>query len=307
MLLSFLNKPYPLIEGNKNKLIVSLAFGFFIFLFLYIFKPFGLSTFTPQKVLYSALALGGITFGIICINLLFLHKIFPSFFNEERWTVGKEILITLIHISLIGLGNFIFGFLVLKMAASWGNLFYLETITLSLAILPISVWTLLKQNALLKKNMQEAQVFNAAFHQEEVSVVNETTATDTGADSISLTNKKVIRFTSDNEADYIEAAADKVYFITAADNYIKIILLDEKGFTTKLLRSTLKRTENDLAAYPNFYRCHRAYIVNLEKVDAISGNARGLKLTLKNSPEEIPVSRTLNEEIKEKLKALPSR
>lgn len=307
MLLSFLNKPYPLIEGSRNKLIVSLAFGFFIFLFLYIFKPFGLSTFTPQKTLYSALALGGITFGIICINLLFLHKIFPSFFNEETWTVGKEIFITLVHIALIGLGNFVFGFLVLKMAASWSNLFYLETITLSLAILPISVWTLIKQNALLKKNMQEARVFNATFQQEEVDVITETTTTDTIFTMLPVVNNRTIHFSSDNETDYIEAEADKVYFITAADNYIKINILEEKGFTTKLLRSTLKRTENDLAAYPNFYRCHRAYIVNLEKVDAISGNARGLKLTLKNSPEEIPVSRTLNDEIKEKLKALPSR
>jgi DNA-binding LytR/AlgR family response regulator len=68
-----------------------------------------------------------------------------------------------------------------------------------------------------------------------------------------------------------------------------------------MFRSTLKKMEGQLQAYPFFYRCHRAYIVNMNKVVHISGNAQGFKLHLAGLDDTIPVSRSLNEEIGEKL------
>lgn len=55
--------------------------------------------------------------------------------------------------------------------------------------------------------------------------------------------------------------------------------------------------EENLAEFPEFYRCHRTYIVNLQKVKHISGNAQGYKLHLENIDTLIPVSRSLNEGI----------
>jgi DNA-binding LytR/AlgR family response regulator len=49
----------------------------------------------------------------------------------------------------------------------------------------------------------------------------------------------------------------------------------------------------------NIYRCHKSYLVNLAKVNHVSGNAQGYKLHLKDVEDQIPVSRKLNEEIKE--------
>lgn len=82
--------------------------------------------------------------------------------------------------------------------------------------------------------------------------------------------------------------------------------MEGNTITTKLLRSSLKKTEEDLKNHSQFCRCHRAYIVNLQKVESVTGNARGLKLTLKNCREEVPVSRSIHEEIREKLKEIHS-
>jgi DNA-binding LytR/AlgR family response regulator len=59
--------------------------------------------------------------------------------------------------------------------------------------------------------------------------------------------------------------------------------------------------EEALAPYPQFFRCHRAYIVNLAAVEHVSGNAQGYKLHLKDVAELIPVSRNLNSVLSSKL------
>jgi DNA-binding LytR/AlgR family response regulator len=53
--------------------------------------------------------------------------------------------------------------------------------------------------------------------------------------------------------------------------------------------------------YNYFYRCHRSYLVNLNYIRHISGNATGYKLHLEGVNDLIPVSRNLNNEIIEKI------
>ncbi len=70
-----------------------------------------------------------------------------------------------------------------------------------------------------------------------------------------------------------------------------------------LVRSTLKRAEEILITHPNFFKCHRAFIVNLDKVVHVEGNAQGYKIKLDGYDELIPVSRNLNGEFSDKLLA----
>ena len=76
------------------------------------------------------------------------------------------------------------------------------------------------------------------------------------------------------------------------------------GQKSILLRSTLKKMEEQLANHPAFFRCHRMYLVNLKLVNTVSGNAQGLKLHLSSLEEPIPVSRSLTETVKLKLHKL---
>lgn len=304
ILKKLLAKPFPLTEGVKKKFIAAFAFGIFVFFFLYFFKPFGIGTFTAKQILFYALGFGGVTFAIMFINLLILDRIFPSFFREEKWTVGREIFITLVHIAFIGLGNYLFSAMLSITDASLNRLLYFEFISICIGVFPVVVWTLLKENRLLKQSREEAKTFDPLLHQEKLIATVKTKPEE--AQSGRTTVSSII-FTSESETATIKAEPEQVFFISSADNYIKVYLSEVNTIVTKLLRSSLKRTEDDLKYHPQFYRCHRAYIVNLQKVTSVTGNARGLKLTLENCPEEVPVSRLLNDEIKLKLQQLHSR
>lgn len=297
-----LAKPFPIIENTQQKFTVAFAFGSFVFLFLYIFKPFGIGVFSGQQILFYTLGFGAITFAIMIINFIVLDKIFPSFFSEDSWTVGKEIFITLFYIAIIGLGNFFFATWLSITKPTLNRLLYLEFISLSLAIFPVAIWTLVRENMLLKKNMAEADTFSPILFP-----ISESTFKEIEPPKPDYDKSLPLIFTSESETTIIRAQPESVYFISSADNYIKIYLLEGNEISVKLLRSSLKRTEEDLKSHPQFYRCHRAYIVNLKKVSEVTGNARGLKLRLENCSEDVPVSRSLNERIKEQLAQIHSR
>lgn len=300
--MNLLAKPFPPVENRRQKFIVALAFGLFVFLFLYFFKPFGIGIFTRGQLLLYTSGFGGITFIIMMINFVVLDKLFPSFFKEDHWTVGKEIFITLVYIALIGLGNYFFATWLSIAKPAMSRLLYLELISLSLAIFPVAIWTLVRENRLLKKNRAEADTFNPVLTSELMDTVKSGEPHKPGN-----TAQLPVIFTSEGETTVLRVLPENIFFVSAADNYIKLHLLEGDFVVAKLFRTSLKKAHDDLKTHPQFYRCHRAYIVNLEKVTSVTGNARGLKLGLQHCDEEIPVSRSLNGEIREKLAEIYSR
>ncbi|MDQ3276691.1 MAG: LytTR family transcriptional regulator, partial [Bacteroidota bacterium] len=111
----------------------------------------------------------------------------------------------------------------------------------------------------------------------------------------------IIRLRGDNQKEELLLAPDDLFFLSSADNYVQVVYRQSGKPTAMLLRSTLKKMEEQLAAYPAFFRCHRMYLVNLQLVTSVSGNAQGLRLHLAGVEEVIPVSRSLTETVKEKL------
>ncbi len=85
---------------------------------------------------------------------------------------------------------------------------------------------------------------------------------------------------------------------------INIFYLKEGQVEQALLRSTLKRTEEQLFEYPSVVRCHRAFLVNADKIRHVNGNSQGLQLILKNIKTEIPVSRNFSKALKERMDSL---
>ena len=81
-------------------------------------------------------------------------------------------------------------------------------------------------------------------------------------------------------------------FIESYGNYIKVFFIEEGKEKNQVLRSTLKRVEEDLSNLTNMFKCHRAYIVNTSNIINVSGNAQGYKLKLKSSDYEVPVARS---------------
>ena len=82
----------------------------------------------------------------------------------------------------------------------------------------------------------------------------------------------------------------KLLFIESADNYSEVVFLQNGQPKKTLLRGSLSRFEEQ-AHHPDVVRCHRSFVVNLQRVESISGNAQGYKLQLQNYPSPIPVAR----------------
>ena len=83
---------------------------------------------------------------------------------------------------------------------------------------------------------------------------------------------------------------EDLLYIESADNYSSILFKKEGKREKELLRSSLSRLETQIEN-PRVVRCHRSYIVNLDHVISVTGNAQGYKLHLGDSGDTIPVAR----------------
>ncbi|MFL3662109.1 MAG: LytTR family transcriptional regulator DNA-binding domain-containing protein [Polaribacter sp.] len=64
----------------------------------------------------------------------------------------------------------------------------------------------------------------------------------------------------------------------------------EKKLTKKRIRYI---TDKKGVLFSKILKSHRSYLVTINYVDTVSGNAQGYKLPLKNYSEKIPVSRNM--------------
>ena len=77
-------------------------------------------------------------------------------------------------------------------------------------------------------------------------------------------------------------------------NYVKIYYLDDNVLIHKLIRLSLKQLEIQLENLSQIKRCHRSYLINMQHITSIDGNARSLTIQLDKVATSIPVSRSFS-------------
>ncbi len=274
-----LGQPYPG-SGNRKTLGQALIVGLFVGLFLIVFRPFGLSELRMVNHQLVILGYGGVTLVIFAGLELLMPWLFPSWYAEERWTVGRQILQTLLVVSMIGFGNLAYtallpGHFVLNL---W-TVLYFQGITLAVAVFPVTVMTLVNELRLARRNAREANKMTGSFRDGR------------------QVNRRTVALEGENLDESLELPADQLLYIESADNYAIVYFLQGRQTARKALRSSLKRLETQLSGSP-LVRCHRAFIANLDKVVSVSGNAQGYRLRLQGVDREIPVSRQYGRRIR---------
>ncbi len=255
-------------------MLTALGVGVFVGLFLNFFQPFGSYSWQDPAKPYILGGYGVVTF--ICLMLV--NIIIPTFFKrwyaEESWTVAKEINWTLLVIMLIALGNMIYGRIIFGRTFSLTDTLLWVGITGAIGIMPATVLTMLNYVQLARKYETKKLHIPGNAIAEEVFVT----------------------LVADNEKDKLTVKLSDLLFIESADNYSEVVFLKEKKTQKTLLRGSLSRMEEQLT--PPVVRCHRSYVVNLQQVERILGNAQGYKLQLKDWPEPIPVARRFSDLVK---------
>jgi len=285
-----LSQPFPANQDISRIIRYTFYSGCIVFLILVLFQPFGFNH-TPSPYFFrNAFFFGLATFVVAMANALLLPALFPRFFDEQRWTVSKELCTMLWQVITIGFVNLLLFKWLYHEEISVQLIISVLGITVAVGIFPITIVILLKQYALLKKYGTGALQLDQQIHRK--------------ASEEMRTDSPLITVYGDNQDETVSFHLEDFRLISSADNYIKLHFLKRGQLTNKVLRSTLKKSGEQFQQYEQVFRCHRTYIVNLSAVEQVSGNAQGFKLRLKGVDDLVPVSRNLNKELTTRLQKL---
>ncbi len=290
-----LQQPYPFGEKTNTRLIIqSIGEGTFIALFLIFFQPFGVSEWQdPNKNLYLA-GYGLITALCGMILRFVVFKTFPKYHSEATWNVGKEILSVMMLILMIAAGNVVYSNLIFKFENGIISFLWMLLAVMIIGVFPATFGVMLNYIIQLKKYNQPIVVHHYASDVASKEQISENKTPY--ADQLNITLKLI----AENEKDSIELTTESLYFIESSDNYSTVFYEKSGKLQKELLRSSLTRLESQISS-ENIVRCHRSFIVNLDKVEKVTGNAQGYKLHLKSPELLVPVARKYSE-IVERLK-----
>jgi DNA-binding LytR/AlgR family response regulator len=285
MNLGSLQKPYYHDPSPIAALRQAALFGLFVFLFLTIFQPFGIRG-MPGNFLSITAGFGAVTAGVMVLLNVLAPQLLRAYFEETRWTVGREVAQTMLNLWAIGVGNFLFFSYAAKAEFSAESFWGFQFITVAVGVFPVVLLILARERRSRTTYEKAAEALTDELPQ---------AAPNTG---------NTIAFQLQAGQEPLTLLTSELRCLQAADNYVYVHFF--RGAPQRcIVRSTLKTLEADLSAYPHFLRCHKSYIVNLDAVTRISGNAQGYKLHVQDVEEPIPVSRQHNATIKERLAVRP--
>ena len=271
-----LNQPYPLQEITPKTWLNCFFEGVFVALFLIVFQPFDISLWhDPHKIWYLC-GFGVVTFICSAIFRFGIRSIFSNFFQEKNWTVEREIICILCMILLIATGNYLYNFTIFSQKFTLYGFFWMLVVTFIIGIFPTIFGVLTNYIYQLKKYKETIVVHSQSI------------------DNQVVTKNNFIKFIAENEKDTLEIAENDLLFIESSDNYSTIFFMKNNKLQKELLRSSLSRLEGQIHSSA-IVRCHRSFIVNLSKVERVTGNAQGYKLHLQLPELLVPVARKYSE------------
>ncbi len=273
-LANFLSQPYPFYYRGKTLFVISSCIFAVTFLFNYFFQPF--------QVNFSEHRMG---FEYICL----IHALIPSLlfllifslvqqikYINEKWKVKEEILAILGYLIVVGIVNFLVRDVIYSNFDNWSvHHFFVEIKnTIFAGILFIFIFIPLNFKRLhdryqdkSTKILQFQPLLNNSAIENSIPII-----TQLNADNFVLDIKNFL-------------------FAKAEKNYIEIYLDHESKIQKLVKRITMTELEYQLKAVYFVLKIHRSYLVNLKKIENISGNAQGYQLKLRNLKNSVPVSR----------------
>ena len=279
-----LNEPFPESEPlPKQFQFIADGLACFITLFLYLFQPFGSVPISGAVVLdllrirFSYLFLRNVFFEWFTSCVLKLQKDLPS------WTLLKWILSTMGLLVFIAIGNYLFINFIMNGNFNNGTFFF-EMLynTILVGIIPVVFSGIITQNKARKRNETSAAIIQSQLH-------------PTGSPTPS------VQLTAQNGHQKMECLVTDLFFLEAMQNYTAVHYKNDNVLEKTMLRNTLTALEQQLENTPIF-RCHRSYLVNVDLIEKVEGNAQGLRLYLKAAGEiVVPVSRKYIEPLKARL------
>jgi DNA-binding LytR/AlgR family response regulator len=288
---SFFQKPHPFIF-NQSSLLIPFVITFLVVL---IFRPFEFSDRAFPEIIPWALAFGLIASACVWGVVMLLQRFSGDTLLEDHWTVGKEILLILSVLLCIMLVIFSILLTLNPEADRWQLLVFVLLRTFLISIFPVLVLVLYEQYHYQKLKRQEAQQLNLALQHASYSQFEEhliQPAEKNTAEKISLM--------AENQKIALRLEPAKLLFVRSEGNYVEVFYLRNQEVHKELIRAKLSAIEEQLPE-KTFFRCHKSFLVNLQHIVKVEGNARNLELVLEHCDQKIPVSRSKSKDLPDML------
>lgn len=275
-MLNLFKQPYSVSSVNE-RIVHTIAISTFVYIFLVVFEPFDLNLLDASNK--DLIVLG---YGIFILLILFIFYVIvplglPTIFSSTKWKVYKELVWMIFVLFIIGTGLSTYEHFIGTRTMGWVSLYETILKTAVIGFFPITALVVLNYTRLLKKHYDEAETINALLN--------------TNEDSNRSTESAHVSIKSDNKSESFSKEKDSILFLTTLGNYVEIYFVQDGKVKKEILRATLGKTEKQLSEYLDFFRCHRAFIVNTSKIVSIDGNASGYNLHFQNTDQIVPVSR----------------
>lgn len=183
---NWLNKPYYSPINNTYKLIIAIAFGLIVTLFLIIFQPFNIHLLGKNAALFC-LGYGVISVLTIVFILFFLPLIFKKYFSPDTRTILKQLI--LLNLTVIVAASIAYPYnTFVRKAINQENIAgYFKIVSQAYAVgfFPIIFWLYFDEyqiRKIRKKNSEKinrSKTFNSNFKEEEnfVTITSENQTT----------------------------------------------------------------------------------------------------------------------------------
>lgn len=303
---NIIKKPFP-INTRQRYWLRAAGFGLFVFMFLFLFKPFRLDLYNTSQLLYTAAVYGFITGGVIFLGDFTFIKAIAPHINEDKWTLGKQILWNMLLMVCIAWLNVYVTQLMHNMVLPlWWHFNMLKWVIM-LGVFPVVIAELLSYNHYLQQHIKSAlklsQLVQQPQHSRPLQTVKNAGSTSNkifpGAgtsDALIVIEKEdeqkvTCVLTGENQADKLELSEYSLLVVQALDNYVNVFWEEAGCLKTTMLRNTLTSIVEQLNGASGIYRSHRGWLVNTRRVNRVEGNAQGLRLSVDLMQQQVPVSR----------------
>ncbi|MEJ1242274.1 LytTR family DNA-binding domain-containing protein [Chryseolinea sp. T2] len=260
---SWFQKPFRLLDSRRSRWQLVIFCGVFGCLFLMVFKPFNINTWftnvrTPLFVILTFFSTAGMA--ALALSQLAIRSIF----NITLTTRGSFLGWLVIEFLLISIAIHTVNIMVLGM--SFFDVHeYLVTLkyTLMLLVLPYFFGIVL------------------LLVQDQLSVVEELTIK--ASKPAVATN---ITINDENGKAVVHMPVRNILYFKSEDNYIFLYYKGDNELKKELIRTNLKKLEQDLSLQ-NFIRIHRSYMINIENLVAVSRTAQGYRVKMEDGSDQI--------------------
>lgn len=229
---------------------------------------------------------------ILLIYQIILPKLFPNILNEKTWTLGKQIVWALSITLTCGLVCYAYSKYFVEFPADKSENNYRMRALLYTGIIG---FVLVIFASIIKYIFYRAEVIS----KKRIELMKNNTAPTPTHLLLEEPKYPILNIKDENENTLLEIPLHELLYIESERNYVNIFCKKTDKIKEISLRCTLKKILETNPHASSLKRCHRAFLVNTDKIESIAGNSRGRRLILSDCTKEVPVSRNYVNEIRE--------